>query len=267
MTYEAPPGLKANLLRTYDAWPAEYVQEGGAGRAQLLFMLAWFHAVAQERRTYVPQGWTKFYEFSFADLRSGADIIDLGMKGGALPQWVYLRGLLESAIYGGRVDSVYDIGIMRAYLEAFFSDAAVAADGRRASPVPLAPHLALPTTGTHADFKKLIASLDDADASALFGLPANINRTVQEVNSRQVVANLKAIATRATAAEGFDRDRWALQLGPLLRLWDRLLGPVKFSLGTLDPGSTARFKARIALPLAGRIAGKSRGKRHLFAPV
>ena len=38
----------------------------------------------QERRTYIPQGWTKFYEFSPADLRSAADICDaaLGMSRG-----------------------------------------------------------------------------------------------------------------------------------------------------------------------------------------
>lgn len=191
----------------------------------------------------MPQGWTKFYEFSFADLRSGADIVDLGMKGGALPQWVYLRGLLESAIYGGRVDSAYDIAVLRAYLATYFCDAAVSADGRRASAVPLAPHLAVPAGASAADLRRLVASLEPADAAALFGLPANIQRTVQEVNSRQVVANLKAIATRATAAEGFDRERWALQLGPLLRLWERLVGPVKFALGQLDASAAARFRS------------------------
>ena len=43
---------------------------------QALFALAWFHAVAQERRNFIPQGWTKFYEFSLGDLRAGADICD-----------------------------------------------------------------------------------------------------------------------------------------------------------------------------------------------
>ena len=51
-------------------------------RAQALFALAWFHAVMQERRMYIPQGWTKFYEFSTSDLRAGADIIDRLCKGG-----------------------------------------------------------------------------------------------------------------------------------------------------------------------------------------
>lgn len=79
-----------------------------------MFALAWFHALVEERRKYIPQvgcvekiynfiyvssprvylkryslfflgiidsnifcqGWTKFYEFSMADLRAGADIID-----------------------------------------------------------------------------------------------------------------------------------------------------------------------------------------------
>ncbi len=35
-------------------------------------------ARAQERRNYIPQGWSKFYEFSYADLRSGADVMTLG---------------------------------------------------------------------------------------------------------------------------------------------------------------------------------------------
>ena len=54
---EAPPGLKANLQRTLASWSADFA--GGAGapplRAQLLLLLAWFHAVVQERRSYIPQ--------------------------------------------------------------------------------------------------------------------------------------------------------------------------------------------------------------------
>ena len=78
VTFEAPPGLKMNLQNAYDMWDEEYITRntpGGTARAQLLFVVAWFHAIVQERRTFIPQGWSKFHEFSYADLRSTADII------------------------------------------------------------------------------------------------------------------------------------------------------------------------------------------------
>ncbi len=77
VTYEAPPGIKKNLERTYDSWNQEYISQGNSIiRAQALFALAWFHAVVQERRCFIPQGWSKFYEFSLADLRTAASVID-----------------------------------------------------------------------------------------------------------------------------------------------------------------------------------------------
>ena len=76
ISYESPPGIKQNLLRTYENWDTSFISRGSQTRAQLLFILAWFHAIVQERRVYLPQGWTKFYEFSFADLRSGQHMED-----------------------------------------------------------------------------------------------------------------------------------------------------------------------------------------------
>jgi hypothetical protein len=43
--------------------------------------LAAFHAVIQERRTFLPQGWTKFYEFSYGDLRAGTYVVDAACSG------------------------------------------------------------------------------------------------------------------------------------------------------------------------------------------
>ena len=48
---------------------------GSTSKAQALFVLAWFHGILQERRMYIPQGWTKFYEFTTADLRAAVHII------------------------------------------------------------------------------------------------------------------------------------------------------------------------------------------------
>lgn len=62
---QAPPGVKRNLMRTYESWNPEYISKSGSVlRAQALFALAWFHAVVQERRIYIPQVITPFI-FSF----------------------------------------------------------------------------------------------------------------------------------------------------------------------------------------------------------
>jgi dynein heavy chain 2 len=93
LTFESPPGLKKNLQRTYETWDADFISNGSPQRAQLLFLLAWFHAIMQERRSYIPQGWTKFYEFSLSDLRSAANVVDMSLnQGGGSPDWLTLHG-------------------------------------------------------------------------------------------------------------------------------------------------------------------------------
>ncbi|PNF38486.1 hypothetical protein B7P43_G03954, partial [Cryptotermes secundus] len=83
VTYESPQGVKKNLQRTYASWGPEFISSNGQGdRAKALFALAWFHAVVQERRTFIPQGWAKFYEFSDADLRAGAEVLQKLFKKG-----------------------------------------------------------------------------------------------------------------------------------------------------------------------------------------
>ena len=63
VTYESPPGVKKNLLRTYEAWSPKFIEKGHQPvRAQALFTLAWFHAIIQERRNFIPQ--VHFPEFS-----------------------------------------------------------------------------------------------------------------------------------------------------------------------------------------------------------
>lgn len=124
VTFESPPGIKKNLMRTYEAWKGDFLEKGEVVRAQLLFLLAWFHAVVQERRTYIPQGWTKAYEFSFADLRAGANVIDAlgGGSDGKPIRWNFVYGLMENAIYGGRVDNVFDGRVLMTYLRKYFND-------------------------------------------------------------------------------------------------------------------------------------------------
>jgi dynein heavy chain 2 len=65
------------MKRTLDIWTPDFIAKGSQLRVQLLFILAWFHAIVQERRSYIPQGWIKFYEFSVADLKAGSELVSV----------------------------------------------------------------------------------------------------------------------------------------------------------------------------------------------
>jgi len=74
--FQAPPGVKRNLQRTYVAWGQQAISQAGTLGSRAMFALAWLHAVVQERRTFIPQGWAKFYEFSDGDLKASVSVLD-----------------------------------------------------------------------------------------------------------------------------------------------------------------------------------------------
>ncbi|RKO89574.1 dynein heavy chain and region D6 of dynein motor-domain-containing protein, partial [Blyttiomyces helicus] len=68
LMFEPSPGLKANLHETLRSIPAARLSAEPSERVRLYFLLAWLHAVVQERLRYSPLGWTKAYEFNDSDL-------------------------------------------------------------------------------------------------------------------------------------------------------------------------------------------------------
>ena len=74
--YEPAAGVKSNMFRTLSSIPPEKMSAQPAERARVYILLAWVHAVVQERLRYVPLGWSKRYEFNDADLRSALDTVD-----------------------------------------------------------------------------------------------------------------------------------------------------------------------------------------------
>ncbi|XP_037092634.1 cytoplasmic dynein 2 heavy chain 1-like [Pollicipes pollicipes] len=228
VTYEAPPGVKKNLVRSYTMWGPEYIASGGgnAQRAQALFALAWFHAVVQERRSFIPQGWTKFYEFNFADLKAGADILDRLVAMGTL-RWDYVHGLMENAIYGGRVDNKFDLRVLVSYLENFFNGDVIS--GTSKSHRPLGPGINLPTSADYKEYLKIIKGFSETDKPVYFGLPANIDRSAQRMISANVISQLKVLMRSLQATEKFDRDKWQKELSPVLNLWKKLNSDVNLT--------------------------------------
>uniref|UniRef100_A0A8B9E7P0 Cytoplasmic dynein 2 heavy chain 1 n=1 Tax=Anser cygnoides TaxID=8845 RepID=A0A8B9E7P0_ANSCY len=223
ITYEAPPGLKKNLLRTYESWTPEQInRKGNLSRAHSLFCLAWFHAVCQERRNYIPQGWTKFYEFSLSDLRAGFDIIDGLFEGSKDFQWEFVHGLFENAIYGGRVDNYFDMRVLRSYLEQLFNSRVIGSLNARGKKISFPHSISLPNSCSILDYRNIIESLPEDDKPDFFGLPANIARSSQRMISSQVISQLRILSRSVSAGCKFDREIWSAELSPVLNLWKKL---------------------------------------------
>ena len=238
------------MERTLASWGSDFL-DGPKGsqkqlapgaqeqRAQLLFLLAWFHAVVQERRTYLPQGWSKAYEFSIGDLRAGAMVLDAAASNPAAASsdggldFKLIHGLMEDAIYGGRIDKPSDLRVLRTYVVQLYSPKML--QGR----LDLTRGVKPPPSFQHGDLMHWCANqLPDEDAPGLFGLPDNIQRAVQRSASTAIASQLRSLSVSGAADRKFDREAWKLALGPLIDLWDQLLKGenLKSSANSTGPG-------------------------------
>jgi dynein heavy chain 2 len=64
----------------------------------------------------------KYYEFSYGDLKAGEMILSslVAEQKSSSPQWQKIYGILENAIYGGRVDNEFDMRVLRTYMQTIF---------------------------------------------------------------------------------------------------------------------------------------------------
>jgi hypothetical protein len=93
-------------------------------------------------------------------------------------------------------------------------------------------------SANHADYVKVISTLPSYDAPGMFGLPANIDRVVQRAQSSAVLAQLKQLvcvrmlrygrmltsvqAVPTSLSTQFNREEWATQMKPVLKLWKQV---------------------------------------------
>ena len=78
MTNEAPKGLRANMIGSL-AQVSEDTFEPGSKRDNeyrtLIYSVAFFHAIVQERRKFGPLGWNNRYEFNESDLETAQKVL------------------------------------------------------------------------------------------------------------------------------------------------------------------------------------------------
>lgn len=74
----------------------------------------------------------------------------------------------------------------------------------------------------------MIQKIPDQDNPGMFGLPANIDRSVQRFNSQAVINQLKKLAAVSEEELRFDVTKWTKVLGPICQSWQQLYKPEVF---------------------------------------
>ncbi|KAJ3018931.1 Dynein heavy chain 10, axonemal [Thoreauomyces humboldtii] len=123
---EPPNGLKLNIRSSYFKLTEESLQDCSHDAFRpLVYVLAFFHAVVQERGKYGKIGWNVKYDFNESDFRVSMAILrtyfnkTVGMT--KIP-WTTLRYLIGETIYGGRVTDDYDRRVLMTYLDEYLGD-------------------------------------------------------------------------------------------------------------------------------------------------
>ncbi|KAJ7387133.1 Dynein heavy chain 10, axonemal [Desmophyllum pertusum] len=99
----------------------------GSCRGPSRFVLAFFHAVVQERRKYGKIGWNIAYDFNESDFRVCLTLLNtyltksLDNSDKRVP-WASLKYLIGEVMYGGRVIDDFDRRVVQNYMDEYMGD-------------------------------------------------------------------------------------------------------------------------------------------------
>uniref|UniRef100_A0A1B0CJW6 Cytoplasmic dynein 2 heavy chain 1 n=1 Tax=Lutzomyia longipalpis TaxID=7200 RepID=A0A1B0CJW6_LUTLO len=214
LLFELPNGIKFKVQRLLKQWESLMTSKRDPRLVKLFFTLLLLNGVLQERRNYIPQGFTKWYDFSDSDLRAGVDCMRWMETTFAVKmEWPILHGLLDCVAFGGRIDNVQDHQVLLHHLEDFFSDALLTSRW-----VPSNFSRPLPQSTNVQDYYNYVHSFSDTDEPQIFGLAMTTNVSRDLLFCRNLLKHL-----RGTYYKIDDQENLEKRIRPILATWKKLL--------------------------------------------
>eukprot|EP00762_Andalucia_godoyi_P000666 ANDGO_05308.mRNA.1 Dynein-1-beta heavy chain len=213
LTNEPPKGLKANIRRSFaDLQESDYDLHHTIGLAdeqisskrrvwrKLLFGLAFFHAVIQERRKFGPLGWNIPYDWNDSDFAASVKSLRNLIEENAQTPWEALRYIIGVINYGGRVTDFLDLRCLQSILSNIFASAVVESDGYRFTTDDryYAPADAIDLEGV----REYLGALPAFEDPAVFGLHENASITFQLKETSYMTTTIIAMQPRASGTTG-----------------------------------------------------------------
>ncbi|CAD7947894.1 unnamed protein product [Amoebophrya sp. A25] len=203
---EPPDGLKLNMKQTYTKLSDEDLNQCPHWAWKpLVYVLAFFHAIVQDRRKFGKIGWNVAYDFNESDLMISNKLTALYLQKsfdqGAVIPWDTLRYLIGEAMYGGRVTDNYDRRVLNTYLEDYMGDFLFDEN------VPFffskdGFEYKCPGQGDHADYMSNILSLPISQSPGVFGLHPNAEINYFTNAAKEIWFGLLAMETGSGGSEG-----------------------------------------------------------------
>ena len=219
LTREPPKGLKANLkdfvhsldeevwdeytplteeeeaaLKNPNAENKPFARGAGASVGKekewkrLIFTLAFFHALVQERRKFGALGWNIPYDWNAPDLAASIGTLRICMNDfGALP-WTAIQYIIGVINYGGRVTDFLDQRCLQTICGRFFvptltTDEAIRYDSEGVYGPPS-------DTATKDELIAWVDSFPQVELPEVFGLHANADISCQSKEAALIISTL-----------------------------------------------------------------------------
>jgi len=210
--FEPASGVKESLKRTLTSLNQDDMLQEPAERGRMYLLVAWLHAVVQERLRYTPLGWSKKYEFGEPDLRAAIYTVNQWMTDEAkgksnLPPdkipFAALRDLLAGAIYGGRVDNGIDDRLLKSFVDSIFvpetfefNHPLVKAQGEGM------PAITVPEGTRVEQFLVWASELPDKEQPYWIGLPNNAERVLKQSQALELLSKIQVTMTTDDDGDG-----------------------------------------------------------------
>ncbi|KNC54636.1 dynein heavy chain 2 [Thecamonas trahens ATCC 50062] len=197
MTNEPPKGVRSNLLRTYASLEEGALDDSKNPRVwrKLLYSLAMFHAVIQERRKFGPLGWNIPYEYTRGDLAICIRQLHMFLEAYPAPPYRVLKFLAGHINYGGRVTDDIDRRTLMTILGDFYTPEVLDSQFRYAGDDVYAN----PEADTVKGVMDFVEALPHNDPPHLFGMHENADITFVQNEVAAMFAAMVKLQPAATA--------------------------------------------------------------------
>mmetsp|Transcript_40474 Transcript_40474/g.77355 ORF Transcript_40474/g.77355 Transcript_40474/m.77355 type:complete len:681 (+) Transcript_40474:420-2462(+) len=200
LTNEPPKGIKANVNRSFYDMTEDHFEGCVKLRPwkKLLFGLAFFHAVIQERRKFGPLGWNIRYEFNNSDIECSMMTLRMFLEEQEVIPWQALSYVIGEINYGGRVTDDLDrrclLSILRQYLlpDVLNDDYRFSKSGTYFAP----------KEGLLIDMRSYISQLPLTEAPEVFGMHENADISFNLAEAKVLVERVLSMQPRMGGSNG-----------------------------------------------------------------